>query len=448
MLMARLQPGVSEAQAITRLNPLFQRAAYAPLGQPERGEKMPDLYFANANGIPGAKQAYEKPLRILLAMVGLILLIAIGNVALMLSARNTARQREFSVRLAIGGSKIRLFRQLLAESLLLVAAGTALGYLFALTATHALSSWSELNQNLNPDRTVLLFTLGTAAMAALLFGLAPLRNTLRIPVGLALKTSAATSHQDSAKMRGRKLVVALQICLCLMLVVPAGLLLRTLRNLQSADLGMQTQGLLVFGISPRQEAHSDLEMIRFYESLSNRIRGLPGVVAVTAMDNRLGSGWSNNTTPYVDGAKPQTDSSPTMRWNAVGSGYLTTLGIKLAYGRDLAESDSLNSPKVLLINETFAKRYFKGQNPLGHQVGMSNGKDSPHWTVVGVAADSKYRSVDEESVPIAYFPYKQMKGIGTIHIEVSHYGRIRSVSCRRYSVSSGALLLIFRYCSQ
>ncbi len=403
MLIGRLKPGISEKQAKAQLNPLFQRAAYAPLGRPGRGEKMPDLLFATTKGLPGAREAYETPLRVLLAMVGLILIIACGNVAMMLSARNASRQREFSVRLAIGGSRMRLFRQLLAESVLVVAAGALLGWLFALAATRALSVWSALNENLSPDRTVLLFTLGVTAVAALLFGLAPLGGAVNTPIGLALKTSSATSFQDSGRVRGRKFVVALQVCLCLTLLIAAGLLLRTLQNLENVNLGMRVSGLLVFGISPQQQAHSDAEAIRFYESMTNRIRSLPGVLSVTLMQNRIGSGWSNNTTAYVDGRKPQ-GKSTMMRWNAVGADYLATLGTPVLYGRDLTQADSAKTPKVAIINQTFADRYLKGQNPLGHQVGLSDEKNAPRWTVVGVAADSKYTGCAGKAGSYGLFP--------------------------------------------
>jgi predicted permease len=419
MMIGRLRPGISRTAAAARLTPIFQRAAYAPLGgKPQKGEKMPTLAFDGTKGIPGAKEVYEKPLRVLLAMVGLILLIACSNVVMMLNARNAARRHEFSVRIAIGGSKWRLLRQLMAESLLIVAAGTALGYFFAFAATRAISRWSALDQDFSPDRTVLLFTLAIMSAIALLFGVAPLRNALKTPVKLALKTTAATAYSDRGRMHARKVVIALQMCICLTLLVAAGLLLRTLQNLQNVDTGMNTQGLLVFGISPQQETRSGAETIRFYESLTNRLRSLPGVLAVTLMGNRLGSGGTNNTSVYVDGEHPR-GGSGRVRWNTVGPDYLATLGIKLEYGRDLRESDSANAAKVALINDTFTKQYFKGQSPLGRFIGISS---KIQFTVVGVAADSKYAGVTEEAMPMAYFPYKQRKGIGTMQVEVRTAG--------------------------
>jgi predicted permease len=355
-------------------------------------------------------------------MVALVLVIACGNVAMMLGSRNTARRREFSVRLAMGGSRGRLFRQLLTESLLLVAAGSALGWFLATAATRALSVWSELNQNLDPDRTVLFFTLGISLVVALLFGLAPLRNAIRVPIGLTLKTSAATSHTDQGGVRGRKIVMGFQVAVSVVLLVAAGLLLRTLQNLQSANLGMRIDGLLVFGINPEQKANTDAETIRFYEDLLNRLRTVPGIESATLMQNRLGAGWSNNTTPYIDGQIAVGGENSTMRWNAVGPSYFATLGTNLIYGRDFTEADSATAQKVAIISEAFAKRFLKNQNPIGRHLAMGRGANAPQFTIVGVSADSKYTGVSEEGSAIAYFPYKQIGNVGTMHVELRTQG--------------------------
>ena len=162
-----------------------------------------------------------------------------------------------------------------------------------------------MDVNVAPDRVVLWFTLVISALAALVFGLAPLRNAVRVPVGLAMKTAAAASRQEKGGVRAGQIVVALQMSLCLMLLVGAGLLARTLRNLQNADLGLKPQGLLVFGVTPPQSATKTAEVVHFYQSLLDRVRTLPGVESATLMSNRLGSGWANNTTVLVDGAKPE-----------------------------------------------------------------------------------------------------------------------------------------------
>ncbi|HUE04842.1 MAG TPA: ABC transporter permease [Bryobacteraceae bacterium] len=422
MMMGRLAPGVTEQQALARATPTFQTAAYATLGPPRPKEELPKLFFTTAKGVAGVRENYDLPLKVLMAMVLLVLAIACANVSLLLVARNAARQREFSLRMALGGSRVNLFRQLLTESLVLVTAGAGLGWLFANWATRALAAWSQMTVSLAPDRSVLLFTLGVSLTAALIFGLAPLRGVLRVPIGLALKTSAATAHRDRRKIRGSQVVVALQMSLCLVLLVAAGLLVRTLRNLETVNLGMNARGLMVFGISPLQRVHSDSEANRFYLGLLTRLRTLPGVEAVTLMGNRIGSGWSNNTGASVDGhaALGQNTFAP-MRWNIVGSDYFHTLGTPVPLGRDFNDADAETAPRVAIVNQTFANKYLGGRTPLGHQVGLNDRSDG-QYTIVGVAADSKYTDVREEPRPTAYFPYTQTRGDATVHFEVRTSG--------------------------
>ena len=421
-LLARLAPGVSQTRAMAMLEPAFRRAAYEHLGGKPKADEAPrKLDFVPARGIGEAQGGFERPLYILLAMVGLILVIACGNVAMLLAARNAARQREFSIRLAIGGSQARLFRQLFAESLVLVTLGALLGWFFAVLATRMLAVWGGLEFSLAPDGQVLLFTVCIALAAALLFGLAPLFTTVRVPIGLALKNSSATAFQDKAKARTGRIIVTLQVSLCLVLTVGAGLLVRTLRNLENENLGLKTSGLLVFGLNPQLKTHSDPEAIRFYSGLLERLRQLSGVESVTVMDNRIGSGWSNNTGAIVDGRDPWTEStgdSNLMRWNSVGPDYFGTLGVPIRLGRDFTDADSYSAPKVAIVNETFVRHFFKGREPLGHQVSY----DKVGYTIVGVAANSKYTGVRERDIPMAYFPYTQINDIGALHVEIRTAG--------------------------
>jgi predicted permease len=421
-IIGRLATGATEKEAQAKLNPVFQRAAYAYVSHPRRDEKPPNLFFTPARGIAGLREAYETPLRILLAMVGLVLLIACGNVAMLLAARNAARQREFSIRMAVGGGRADLFRQLLTESLLLVAGGAALGWVVAIGATRALSAWSELNLSLAPDRTVLVFALAVSLVIALIFGLAPLRSAVRTPVGLSLKNASATAGFDRHRMLGRKLMIAAQVSLCFTLLIGAGLLVRTLRNLEHVQLGMRTSGLLVFGIGPQQRGQSDADAIRFHEALLERLRALTGVESATVMQNRIGSGWSNNTNAFVDGKNPQFDKFSHMRWNAVGSDYVRTLGTPVLAGRDFRASDSASAARVAIVNQTFVKRYLPGGNALGRQVGWANPKDFPQYTIIGVVADSKYTEVREPDTPTAYFPYQQVPDIGAMEYELRTAG--------------------------
>jgi predicted permease len=417
-LIGRLAPGVTRTQAVAQLQPVFQRAAYIGLGAPMQGEKPPVLSVIDAKNFPD--QQYGSPLRILMAMVGLVLLIAMTNVVMLLMARNAARQREFSVRQALGAGRGELLRQLLAESLILVSAGGVLAWGFAEMATRLLGSWAQIESSLAPDRVVMLFTLGVLVLSAIVFGLAPLRVALAGGAELALKTSAATSNADAGKSRTRRMIVVLQMALCVVLLVGGGLLIRTLRNLQNTPLGMQIDGLVVFGVKPN--ITSIPEGNAFYRRLIEELRALPGVESVTIMGERLGTGWSDNSDMKVDGKLPDVanGSSRTVRSNVVGPDFFHTLGVPVLAGRDFADSDTATSPHVGIINEQFAKRFFPNQNPLGHRIGP----DNMDWemTIVGVVKDHKYRSIDEEPIPMAWYMYAQIPMTGGMHTEMRVHG--------------------------
>lgn len=413
-LLGRLAPGTTKIQAVAQLQPTFQTAAYIGLGTPEPGEQRPVLSLREAKNFYGYEAMYFKPLRILMAMVGFVLLIALSNVALLLMARNAARQREFSVRMALGAGRRTLLRQLLVEALLLVSLGGALAWFFALFATRMLGAWAQMESSLAPDRTVLLFTLSILALAALLFGLAPMGVATAGGAELALKTSSATSHTDGGKARTGRVVVALQIALCVVLLVGGALLIRTLRNLQQISLGFPTKGLVVFGVNP-QHIRSVPEGKAFYRELINKMRALPGVESVTIMQERLGSLSSNNYDMMVDGKLPEpVNGSRWVRSNIAGPDFFHTLGVPITAGRDFADSDTATSPHVGIINEVFAQRFLPNQNPLGHLIGTKEYQ----MTIVGVVKNHKYRSIREEPIPMAWYMYAQLPIIGKMHVEL------------------------------
>jgi predicted permease len=419
-LIGRLAPGVSKQQVVAALNPAFQDAAYIGLGSPAVGEKPPTLNLEEARGFPGYSEEYGRPLRMLMAMVGFVLLIALTNVVMLLTARNAARQREFSMRLALGAARRDLLRQLLCESLLLVTAGGVLAWLFAKMATRALASWAQIESSLAPDRTVLAFALGILVVAALVFGLAPLRIALAAGPALSLKTSAATSNADAGRSRGARVMVAFQMTLCVVLLVGAGLLIRTLRNLENTPLGFPVDGLVVFGVNPH--VTSVPQGKAFYRDLIGKLRELPGVESVTVMEERIGSWSSDNSDMTVDGRLPDVPngSSRTVRSNVAGPGFFTTLGVPVLAGRDFADSDTENSPHVGIINEQFAKRFFPNRNPLGHMIGTEDGRYQ--MNVIGVVKDHKYRSIDEEPIPMAWYEYAQIPIAGRMDVELRVHG--------------------------
>jgi predicted permease len=422
MMVGRLVPGISEKQALAQLQPLYQQVANSKSAGLSSSNEPPQLYFTPARGIAALRHSFETPLRALMVTVGLILVIACSNVAMLLVARNSARQREFSLRCALGAGYVRLFGQLLTESLLLVGAGGAAGWLLALWASEALARWAGFDVNVSPDRAVLFFTLAVSFVAALVFGFAPLRSIARVSPWAALRTSGTSANQDRTGFRAGQVVVAMQMAICLALLVGAGLAVRTLLNLQSADLGLRAHGLLVFGITPPQNLHTDAEVVRFFQGLTDRVRVVPGVESATSVGVRPGTGGSNNTIVFVDGVQPHEKIIDSMvRWNSVGSDFFHVLGTPILQGRDFTDADSTTAMKVAIVNQTFVDRYLAGRPPLGHRIALDEAKATP-YTIIGVAQNSKYTRVRERDFPMAYFPYTQTPDIATMHIELRTHG--------------------------
>ena len=427
-LIGRLVPGVTESQALAKLDPVFQGAGLIGLGTPDPKAKKSVLAFSSAQGIQDMRDDYQKPIQILLAMVGLVLAIACANVSMLLVARNATRAREFSVRMALGAGRGRLLRQTLTESFLLVAGGAAFGWMFAISGSRALAVWSGVQIPFELDSRVLLFTLAISIGCAIVFGLAPLRSAVSVPVGVTLKTSNATGYRDQRSSWSGKVVVASQMALCLILLVGSGLLVRSLRNYQTLPLGLRVDGLLVFGTDPFS-VHSDEEKEHFYQNLLARLREAPGVESATLVSHRLGSGWGWNSVWAIDGVEPQGSFSEIgMSANHVGPDFCHTLGIPILRGRDVTDADTRSAPKVVLVNEAFSKRFFSKGDALGHSVttisstSVGKHKLENSFAIVGVIGDSKYKRVDEKSKPTLYFPFAQNTPIPNMQVELRNRG--------------------------
>jgi predicted permease len=409
MMLARLQPTASPKQAEAAVTPVFLNtlASASPV---DPRDKTPQLTLSGIRGVESLREDYQQPLRFLMLMVALVLVIACANIVMLLLARNSNRLAEFSLRRALGANRTALFLQLLEEAVVLVAGGAALGWLFSGAATQALTAWSGLHVAITADRRVLLFTVATCSIVALVFGLAPLSLVSRLPLHLALRSTGGTSGGARHPLWGRKLVVTLQIALCVVLVSAAGLLYRTLRNLESSDLGMRTSGVLVFGVTPQSTSGTDADVIRFHQALLARLRSLPGVDSATVLETRFGDGSSSNDGVLVDGRNPS-PAKPIapMRVDPVGPNFLRTFGIPLRLGRDFQDADTANAPKVAIINQTFADRYLPGVNPLGHHIQFFQGKTP--YTIAGVCANFRYTQVREGPYPMAFFPFAQTGGV-------------------------------------
>ena len=250
-----------------------------------------------------------------------------------------------------------------------------------------------------------------------------------------LKASSATSNTDIGKSRSGKIIVALQMALCVVLLVGGALLVRTFRNLKNIPLGMRTDGLVVFGVNP-QNLHSRAEGLAFYEELIRRLRVLPGVDSVTIMESRLGSWWSNNRQAIVDGKPPVVagGGSSLTRSNVVGPDFFHAIGVPVLAGRDFSDSDTTNSPHVAVVNELFAERFLANQNPLGHHVMGDDGKTD--MVIVGVVKNHKYRSMDEDPIPMSWSAYTQNGDVGEMHVEMRVHGDPLAISAVRAKSSA------------
>lgn len=351
-MLARLRPGITPDQAQRILQPTFWQAASDGLGQLDPKRWPAHLGFDSLRGIPGAQDRYRTPLEIMMALVGLVLLIACTNVGLLLLVKSTIRQREFAVRKALGARTASLFRQLLAESVLLVGAGAVCGWLLALVASRALAGWAKIETGLRPDWHVLLFTLVLASLSALVFSVIPMRISMRTAIEQELKRVGQNMSQTRGSVRGGNAVMALQIAMCLTLLVASALAVRSLLNYERQDLGMQAEDLLVFDVNPHI-ATNNAQAYLFYEKLFNRIRAVPGVQDASLVRSRPGSGWLHSGGITLDGVVPRDSSGSRAEiyFNEVGPQYFEAVGIPLLQGRDIAESDRADTPAVAVINQ-------------------------------------------------------------------------------------------------
>jgi predicted permease len=396
--MGRLKPGINQGQAEANINLVFQQWLKGPQGTALDPGDQDALRRVKVPLVPGGRgfssfrgQA-AIPLTILMAIVGLVLLIACVNVANLLLARANTRQREIAVRLAIGASRQRLVRQLLTESLLLAFAGGIAGLLVAAWGSEALLRLSigpraTEGLSVSPDPQVLAFTAAVCVIAGLLFGLAPAMRSSRVSVGATLKQGALSQGQVARFPLG-KILVALQVSVCVLVLFAAGLLLRSLRNLQNVDLGYSKDHTLIVRSDPVPAGYKAAQIINFQQEMTSRLAVLPGVRNVTSSENGLFSGTESSSGMKIEGYTSTKDEDLAMNWDEVGPGYFKALEIPILLGREFSPQDTLTSQRVAVINETAAKFYFGSANPIGRRLAIDDPKnrDKP-FQIVGVARD-------------------------------------------------------------
>ena len=444
-VMGRRKPGISNAQASAALNLTFKQLIESLLGpgltDKQRHEFLDQRLkvMSAARGASTLHHDFGEPLKFLMALVGLVLLIACANVANLLLARGAARQKEFVMRLAVGADRFRLIRQLLTESLLLAAlgafAGIALSFwvdtlLLRLVAGVA-SGPSAIELNLRPDARILGFTLLVTLATAFLFGLFPSLQATRLDLSPTMKSSGPRGGGESFGRRwswSKALVVA-QVTFSLVLLVAAGLFVHSLTKLSQANLGYNRENLLLFRINATAGGFKGEASTRLYQDLLARISAIPGLRGVAVSHNGLFSGSESADPIAVEGYTPKSDEDMDSRFDAVGPGYFSTIGIPIMLGREINAQDTGSGQRPAVINETFARHFFRGTNPIGKQIRDTYPGNPGECVVVGVAADAKYNSLREKARPRIYVPlFNPMWEQTSAVYEVRTYADAASVS--------------------
>jgi predicted permease len=361
-----------------------------------------------SQGNTNLRRTYEKPLWALMGVVGLVLLIACANIAGLLTARAASRRKEIVIRLALGAGRTRLLRQLLTESTLLAMAGGIAGVGIAVPMLKALIAFLPANISgytisSVPDYRLLGFTLAISLATGILFGLAPAWQATRPDLADTLKDQAANVTGGGGQLGFRKVLVALQVTLSLVLLIGASLFIRSLGNLRLLDPGFQTAHVTQFFLNPRALGYDAERTAALYERIDERLRSFPGVRGVGFADVAIlaNNEWDNSVTIEGYAAGPGEKMDP--HFNSVTPGYFDAMGMHVLRGRGFTVKDDGRAPKVAVVNASFAKRYFPSGDPIGHHIGQGSDPGTPtDIEIVGIVNDTRYESLRDE-IPIQVF---------------------------------------------
>jgi predicted permease len=438
-VIGRIKPDASVAQARADLEALFD-AYMTEIGMPR--EKRD--YFSGIELVPAARglnalrRDYSEPLLIIMAIVTLVLLIGCANVANLLLARATARRNEMAVRLAIGASRSRLVRQLLTEAAVLVSLGAVIGLLFARWGMSFLASVIAGHGEgilLNPrfDLRVLAFTAAVAVLTALLFSLAPALHATRID---AAKPAAAGMSSTRSRVRMGQSLLVIQVMLSVVLLCGAALFLRTLHNLSTVDAGFAREGVLTVFVqstlpdgsapapTPQESRVTHARLGAMWEDFIGRISALPGVTSAAAATMSPLTGHDRGVNIAVSG-RPSPDPQRGIHVNQVTAGYFDTLGIGLLSGRSFTTQDRASSLHVVILNETAARTYFSGQNPIGRKVNFPGQRIEDEYEIIGIVRDTRYQNLRTPDERMAYVPIEQsLDPVSSVLISVRGAGDV------------------------
>jgi len=412
--VTRLAPGATVEQARDQLDAVFQgfMDESGSLGGMRRDFfDHIDLKPA-ARGLDTLRNPYSKSLLILMGVVAAVLLIACANVANLLLARSATRRREFAVRLALGASRFRLMRQMLTESLLLVTIGGAIGLLLARWSSDVLIHFMsfrrrQLSLDVQLDTRLLLFTLGLSLLTGIIFSLIAVFRSTRVDPGEALKEGAATASANRSRLGFGKLLVVAQVSLSLVLLVGAGLFLRTLSNLKNFDAGFRTDGVLCMRIDASSRNYGRPQLNSFWDEALERVKSVPGLSSASLSTLSPLDGRDRGVIIEVPGFAGDPDHDLNVSVNQITPDFFAALGITLLQGRAFKDSDTSTAPRVALLNETAARFYFGDSNPVNTKIRFRRPATDPPYEIVGVVRDSRQSNLREAPPRLVYMPVQQ-----------------------------------------
>jgi len=429
-LLGRLGSGVSEESAQASTNELFRSlVADAAGSEPSQESKQAIAALGTelvpfSRGFSPLRMRYSRPLVFLMSVVGLVLLIACANVGNLQLARAASREQEVALRMALGSSRTRLLRHFLTESLILALAGGTLGLLVArwlISLLLGLISTRAVPIDVGLDFQVLGFTLVVSLLSVLLFGLIPALRATSTELNTALKREGGSSEEPGRGWGLREGLLISQVAISLPLLVAAGLLVASLQNLRSEETGVSHESLLASYIDPQGGGYEPEQLQGLYRDLLTRLETLPEVeFSSLAYLGPFGSGRYVHAIS-VDGFEPQSEAEGLIETDLVTPGYFETIGAQLVAGRSLADSDDEGAPKVAVVNETFARRYFGARSPVGERFGVDGDDTSQDIEIVGMVRDFKQHDLRGEAPPMAFFPVAQkMSPLFTLLVRTPH----------------------------
>jgi predicted permease len=403
----RLKPGITIERARAGMQPLFHSVINREVLQPafrkstpydrEQFLRMSIDTAPGSQGVAFLKRQYENPLWVLMGVTGTVLLITCANLASLLAARAASRRKEMAIRLAMGAGRLRIVGQLLTESLMLSLAGGIAGTALSVFLLKALLAFLPSRVNgysiaTMPDFRILAFAFALSLVTGIAFGLVPALQATRPDIAPTLKDEAGSVA--SGHIGFRKALIAAQVTLSLILLIGAGLFVRTLTNLRLADSGFHTAGVVQFTISPRQIGYSADRTTAVFRDIVDRLRQTPGVRAagMANMAPLTGNEWDNWVT--IDSYEPAKGEVPDPHMNAVSPGYFESVGIHILEGRDFSARDDAHSQRVAIVNASFARKYFRDGRAIGHRFGSGSDPGTPVDTeIVGIVNDARYESM-------------------------------------------------------